>query len=50
MRAGFADQADIFALAVVFKLAEIFADQDIGKTENGVQRRAQLMADGGEEA
>jgi hypothetical protein len=50
MTAGIAHQADIFALALIGELAEILAEQDIGEAENGVQRRAQLMADGGEEA
>ena len=50
MGAGLADQPDIFALAVVFELAEIFAGQNVGKAEDGVERRAQLVADGGQEA
>ena len=50
MRARLADQADIFLLAVGFEPAEIFAGQHIREAENGVERRAQLMADGGEEA
>ena len=45
MQPGLVDQADIFALAVVFQLAEIFAREDIGKTENGIERGAQFMAD-----
>ena len=50
MRARLADQANIFALTVVFQLAEIFAAENIRKAENGVERRAQLMADGGQKS
>jgi len=48
MAARLVDERHIFALPVVLQLAEIFAGEDVGKTEDGVQRRAQFMADGGE--
>ena len=50
MRARLVDQRDVFALAVVLQLAEILAGKDVGKAEDGVQRRAQLVADGRQEA
>lgn len=41
MGAGLADEADIFPLAIVLQPAEIFAGENIGKTEDGIERRAQ---------
>ncbi len=50
MRARAVDQIHIFALAIILELAEIFAGEDFRKAENGVERRAQFMADGRQEA
>lgn len=49
MRAGLMDQRHVFALAIVFELSEIFACKHVRKAEDGIERRAQFMADGGKE-
>ncbi len=49
MGARLADEADIFPLTVVLQPSEIFAGENIGETEDGIERRAQFMADGSEE-
>ena len=49
MRTGFMDQAGIFLIARTQR-AEHFPGHHFRKTDNGVQRRAQLMTHIGQEA
>ena len=49
MIAGFADQADIFLLPRVGEGAEHLVHQHVGKADDRIERRAQLMADHAEE-
>lgn len=50
MMAGMLDVAQILQVALVADGAEAFRGHHIGKADDGVQRRAQFVADIGEEA
>src|SRR5262245_65652231 len=49
MLAAFMDEPGIFAVAGFAELAEHLATENVGKADNRVQRRAQLMTHIGEE-
>src|SRR5687767_13490897 len=49
MLAGGADVAQIVAVAFILHRPETLLDHHLGETDYGVERRAHLMADAGEE-
>ncbi len=48
--AGLMDEARIFTLPVTGELATDFMRQHVGKTDDGIERRAQLVANGSQKA
>ena len=50
MMSGLADQRRVFVPARLVELHHLFVGEHLGETDDGVERRAQLMTHGGEEA
>ena len=46
--AGGADVLHVFGVALIAERAEAFADHHLGKADDGVERRAHLVADAGQ--